>query len=864
MSDKPHSVQRPDGIHDQILDEELKSSYLTYAMSVIISRALPDVRDGLKPSQRRVLLSMHDLNLGPRAKYRKCAKITGDTTANYHPHGDQVVYPTLVRLAQDFNMGYPLVDKQGNFGAIDGSPAAAQRYTEARMSEAAVDLLDDLEKDTVDLVRNYDDSRDEPTVLPGRFPNLLCNGSQGIAVGMATSVPPHNLREIADAIIALIANPDIDLSGLMEYVKGPDFPTGGIICGRSGIVQAYATGRGHLTVRAKAVIEPMGKDREQIVVTELPYQVNPITIFEKCKDLIAEKVIEGISNINDETDREDGLRLVFEIKKGFQADVVLNQLYRHTQLQDTFSINLLALSKGRPVTFQLKGLLAAYVDHRVEVIRRRTRFLKRKAEERLHIVLGLLIAIANIDEVIRVIRESSDTPTAKTNLMGKFLLSERQATAILDMRLARLTALEAHKLEEERLELEAQIRRYNEILGDIREVHKLIVEDLEALKGRYTTSRRTEIAEAEGEIEDERLIPNDPMLVTVSHSGYIKRISPQEFRAQGRGGKGITGADTKDGDFIERLISANNHDTFLVFTTRGQVFWLKVYAIPLLGRTSAGRFIENLIEFKELESEGGRKVKEKVASILPIAKGGFDTDRYLVTVTRQGIVKKTPLSDYGRPKKGGIIGAGLKDDDVLIRALITSGKDHILISTAKGQTIRFDEEEVRPMGRTASGVIGISFKFDGDEVVDADVADDTAALLTVCANGYGKRSLCSEYPQKGRGTQGTQNVSSEGIERNGNVVAARVCRGDEDLIMISVNGMTVRTTTAEVREIGRGGMGVRVMSLASDDRIGAAVLVDRAPDEPAADDAAPTDAAVDATSTDASSNASPTPETPAT
>ena len=843
MSDKPHSVPRPDGIRDQILDEELKSSYLTYAMSVIISRALPDVRDGLKPSQRRVLVSMNDLNLGPRAKFRKCSKITGDTTANYHPHGDQVVYPTLVRLAQDFNMGYPLVDKQGNFGAIDGSPAAAQRYTEARMSEAAVDLLDDLDKETVDFIRNYDDTRDEPTVLPGRFPNLLCNGSQGIAVGMATSVPPHNLREIADAAIALIANPDIDIAGLMEFVKGPDFPTGGIICGRSGILQAYMTGRGHLTVRAKAVIEPMGKDREQIVVTELPYQVNPISIFEKCKILIAEKIVEGISNINDETDREDGLRLVFEIKKGFQADVVLNQLFRHTQLQDTFSINLLALSKGRPVTFDLKGLLHCYVEHRIDVIRRRTRYLKRKAEDRLHIVLGLLIAIASIEEVIKVIRESTDTPSAKANLMSTFLLSDRQATAILDMRLARLTALEAHKLEDERLELESQIRRYNEILGDIREVHKLIVADLEALKERYTDPRRTEIADAEGEIEDERLIPDDPMLVTVSHSGYIKRISPQEFRQQGRGGKGITGADTKDGDFIERLISANNHDTFLVFTTRGQVFWLKVYTIPLLGRTSAGRFIENLIEFKELASEGGKKQKEKVASILPISKGGFETERYLVTVTRQGIVKKTPLADYGRPKKGGIIGAGLKDDDVLIRALITSGKDHILISTAKGQTIRFDEEEVRPMGRTASGVIGISFKYEGDEVVDADVADDTATLLTVCASGYGKRSPCAEYPQKGRGTQGTQNISADGIDRNGNVVAARVCRGEEDLIMISVNGMTVRTTTSSVREIGRGGMGVRVMSLADDDRIGAAVLVDRAPDEPVAAEAIPSESA---------------------
>ncbi len=823
MSDPvdPFATPRSEGIRDQILDEELRSSYLTYAMSVIIQRALPDVRDGLKPSQRRVLVAMNDLNLGPRAKFRKCAKITGDTTANYHPHGDQVVYPTLVRMAQDFNMRYPLVDKQGNFGAIDGSPPAAQRYTEARMAWAAVDLLDDLDKETVDFQRNYDDTRDEPLVLPGKFPNLICNGSQGIAVGMATSIPPHNLCEVADAIIALIANPDMDLPALMQHVKGPDFPTGGMICGKGGIARAFATGRGQIVIRARAAIETVGKDREQIVITELPYQVNPISIFEKVKELIAEKIIEGISGANDETDRTEGLRLVFEIKKGFQADVVLNQLYRHTPLQSSFSLILLALSKNRPKTFTLKGLLQEFIDHRVDVIQRRTRYLKRKAEERLHIVLGLLIAIANIDEVIKVIRESKDTPTAREALMARFILSERQATAILDMRLARLTALEAEKLEQEKLELEAQIRRYEEILGDVREVHKLIVAEQLDLKQRFPDARRTEIIEQEGEIEDESLIPNDRMLVTFSHKGYVKRMSPDIYKSQGRGGKGVTGADTKEGDFIERLIVADNHDYFLVFNDDGWVHWLKVYAIPELGRNSQGRFIENLLDFgEEMQADGTRR-KPKVASIVPVRT--FDEHRFLFTVSRDGYVKKTPLSDYGRPKRGGIIGAGLKEGDELIRAVITTGNNDILLSTAQGQTIRFNEADVRPMGRPAAGVIGIKFKHDGDRIVDVAIADDKATLLTICARGYGKRSQIVEYPVHGRGGQGVVNV--KGLERNGEVVSAKLCVGDEDLMMISEQGMVVRIPANEVREIGRGGMGVRVMSLNESDKVVGAVHV---------------------------------------
>jgi DNA gyrase subunit A len=816
----PFAHPRPEGVRDQVLEDELKSSYLTYAMSVIIQRALPDVRDGLKPSQRRVLVAMNDLNLGPRAKFRKCAKITGDTTANYHPHGDQVVYPTLVRMAQDFNMRYPLVDKQGNFGAIDGSPPAAQRYTEARMANAAVDLLEDLDKETVDFIRNYDDTRDEPLVLPGRFPNLLCNGSQGIAVGMATSIPPHNLREVADALIALIKNPALDVFGLMEHVKGPDFPTGGIICGTAGIKKAYATGRGQITVRARAAIEQTGRDREQIVITEVPYQVNPNAIFEKVKELLADKVIEGISGANDETDRTEGLRLVFEVKKGFQADVVLNQLFRHTPLQSSFSLILIALTKNRPHTFSLKEMLAEFRDHRIDVIRRRTRHLKRKAEERLHIVLGLLIAIQSIDEVIRTIKESADVGAARVALVARFGLSERQANAILDMRLARLTALEHSKLEAERLELEGQIRRYEQILGDIREIHALIVEELQDLKARFPDARRTEIVEQEGEIEDESLIPNSRMLVTLSHQGYIKRMSPDIYRAQGRGGKGITGVDTKEGDFIERLIVADNHDYFLVFTADGWVHWLKVYAIPELARTSQGRFIENLLDFGEEAGPDGAPVRPKVMSILPVRV--FD-ERFLFTVSRAGHVKKTPLAEYSRPKRGGIIGVGLKEGDSLIRAIITSGKDDILLSTAKGQTIRFHETDVRPMGRPAAGVIGIKFKNEGDQVVDVAIANDQATLLTVCANGWGKRSPMVEYPVHGRGGQGVVNV--KGLDRNGDVVAAKLCTGDEDLIMISEQGMVVRTPAGDVREIGRASMGVRVMGLNEADRVVEAILV---------------------------------------
>jgi DNA gyrase subunit A len=808
-------------IRDHFLDEEMRSSYLTYAMSVIIQRALPDARDGLKPSQRRILVAMNDLNLSPRAKFRKCSKIAGDTTGNYHPHGDSVVYPTLVRLAQDFNMRYPLIDKQGNFGAIDGSPPAAMRYTEARLGWPAVDLMDDLDKETVSFQRNYDDTRDEPTVLPSRFPNLICNGSQGIAVGMATSIPPHNLGEVAAGIIALLENPNISVPELMQYIPGPDFPTGGVICGKSGIYRAYTTGRGQLVVRARATIETLGKDREQIVVTELPYQVNPLNIFEKVKTLIAEKVIEGISYINDETDRREGLRLIFEIKKGHQGDVVLNQLYRYTQLQNTFSVILLALSGLRPRTFNLKEILAEFRDHRIDVITRRTRFLKRKAEERLHIVLGLLIAIADIDEVVRIIRSSKSPDEAKLRLREHFLLSERQADAILAMRLARLTGLEVDKLVAERNELELAIARYDEILGDIREIHKLIVAEMRDLMVRFAEGRRTEISDDDLEIEDEALIPEGTMLVTLSHQGYIKRMSPDIYRTQARGGVGVTGADTKDGDFIERLILADNKDYFLIFTTWGWVHWLKVYRIPELGRGSLGRFIENLIPLRD-EPAGTGRGKEAVASIIPVKD--FEGDQYLVTLSRNGFVKKTPLSEYSRPKKSGIIGAGLKEDDLLVRAVVTDGKRDLLVSTSLGQTIRFSEDRVRSMGRAAAGVIAVKFKREGDHVVDLVVHDDEAMLLTVAENGYGMRTRMGDYPVKGRGGLGVVNM--KGLARNGAVVLTRAIHDGDDVILITEGGMIVRSPGDSIRLVSRGSQGVRVMSLKEGDRLVAGVVLE--------------------------------------
>ena len=799
-------------LREQELETEMKESYLSYAMSVIIQRALPDVRDGLKPSQRRILVAMNDLNLGPRSKFRKCAKIIGDTTGNYHPHGDQAAYPTLVRMAQAFNMRYQLIDPQGNFGYVDGSPPAAMRYTEARMKQPSAELLDDLNRDTVDFVPNYDDTRMEPSVLPGRFPNLLCNGSQGIAVGMATSIPPHNLGEVADAIIATIRNPQIELAELMTICQGPDFPTGGVICGRNGIVKAYKTGRGQITVRGKVDIEDRRGDRQSIVITELPYQVNPNTIFERLKDLMADGVIKGIVRANDETDRRAGMRLVIDVKKGENAELIVNQLYKHTPLQSTFSIIMLALDKGRPKTFKLKEFLVAYRDHRVDVIHRRTRFLLRRALDRCHIVEGLRIAVQNIDEVVRIIKESASPDEARESLMARFELSKRQADAILAMRLSRLTGLEVTKLEEEYQNLLEDIRRFREILGDINIVHQMIIDDLEDLKAKFGDARRTRIEMIDTEIADESLIEDLEAVVTVSHSGYIKRTSPGVYRSQGRGGTGVAGADLKDGDFLERVIVAMTKDYFLFFTDKGRLHWLKVYHIPEVSRTSRGRSVVNLLQLQE---------DEHITSMIPVRE--FDDDRYLMLVTEQGCIKKTALSAFSNVRTGGIIACSLNENDRLVRALITGGDDEIVIATAHGQSIRFNEKDIRPMGRTARGVRAIRFKSEGDRVVGMVKVEEGRTLLTLCEFGYGKKTPFEEYRLQSRGGSGVRNIKTS--DRNGQVVSVLSVAESDGIMLISEGGMIVRTGVEAISTVGRATQGVRVMRMKGDDRLVACAVV---------------------------------------
>ena len=792
-----------------LLEEEMKSSYLTYAMSVIISRALPDVRDGLKPSQRRVLVAMHDLNLGPRAKFKKCAKIAGDTSGNYHPHGEAVVYPTLVRMAQDFHMRHPLIQGQGNFGTIDGDPPAAMRYTEARLAGPAAEMLDDLDKDTVDFVPNYDESRTEPTVLPSRFPNLLVNGTSGIAVGMATSIAPHNLNEICDGLIRLIDEPEITLDELMEIIPGPDFPTGGIICGRRAVRKAYATGKGILMVRGRVAIETTRKGRSRLVVTEIPFQVNKTALIERIADLVKADRVRGIHDINDHSDKE-GMRIVIDLKKDADPEIVRNQLFKYSQLQDSFSIINIALVDGRPRTLPLKEMMRVFIEHRVEVIRRRTRFLLEKAEKRLHVVEGLLIALDHIDQVIETIRSSPDVPTAQRRLMDAFGLSEVQADAILRMQLQRLTGLEREKLEEEARSLREEIARYKALLADVTQIHALIKEELLRLKELYGDPRRTEITDAVEEIDKEDLIPDEEMAVTVSHRGYVKRMTLDTYRKQRRGGVGIIGADAKDGDFIERLFIGSNHDYLLFFTNRGRLHWLKVYDLPLLARQSKGRAIVNLLRLAD---------DERINSVVPVR----DFSRgFLVMATTLGIIKKTPLSAFSRPKRGGIIAVHIAPDDQLVGARVAEPEADIMLGTSGGLAIRFPGDQVRPMGRQARGVRGISLA-GKDRVVDLVIVDESATLLTVCEHGFGKRTRFSEYRRQGRGGKGLINIRTS--KRNGKVVAMKTVSDDDDLMLITQQGMVVRTSVKQISIIGRATQGVRIMNPREGDRVVAAAVV---------------------------------------
>ncbi|MBT6540734.1 MAG: DNA gyrase subunit A [Planctomycetes bacterium] len=809
MTDQPR-------IQSLSLEEEMKSSYLTYAMSVIIQRALPDVRDGLKPSQRRILVAMNDLNLGPRSKHRKCAKVAGDTSGNYHPHGESVIYPTLVRMAQPFNMRQTMVDGQGNFGSIDGDPPAAMRYTEARMTEASTEMLADIDKETVDFVRNYDDTRDEPTVLPGKFPNLLVNGGSGIAVGMSTNFAPHNLQEVCSALLMVLDNPDVQLAELMEVIEGPDFPTGGVVCGRRGILDAYSKGRGLLTLRAKTHFEDVTKQKEAIVITEIPYQVSKAKLAGDIAGLVKDGRVTGVSDIRDESDRT-GIRLVVELKRDENAQVILNQLFKHTQLQTTFGIQQIALVNGRPRTLTLLQLLHAYRDHRGVVIRRRSRHLLAKAERKAHILDGLIIATDNIDRIIELIRSKHSEDEARDAMMAEFGLTRIQSDAILRMQLRRLTGLEREKLQGDLGETREEINYHRTVLTDDSVVRELIREDIHDLRDRFKDARRTRFEEAAEDINYADLIAEEDVVVTLTHQGYVKRTPLTSYRSQGRGGRGVSGGSVREDDFVKNLFVAGTHDTLLLFSDRGKVYWLKVYQLPDMTRTAKGKPVVHLLQ---LEKE------EKILRMIRVAE--FD-DRQLLFATRLGKVKKTPLVAYSRPKKTGIKAIKINDEDQLIGVAITSGEDEVVLSTASGMSIRFTEKDARPMGRDAAGVNGISLGKD-DQVVSMTVVEDEGALLTVCKHGFGKKTMFSEYRMQKRGGKGLIDIRT--TKRNGAVVSAKALSGDCDAMLMTSAGMLVRISLADVRPIGRNTQGVRLIKVKKDDQVIGMELVESAADEP--------------------------------
>jgi len=792
-------------IDNLLIEDELKQSYLTYAMSVIVSRALPDARDGLKPSQRRVLMAMHDLNLGPRSKQRKCAKICGDTSGNYHPHGESVIYPTLVRMAQWWNTRYKLIDGQGNFGSIDPDPPAAMRYTEARMTGPTVEMFDDLERDTVDLIPNYDETRTEPTVLPGRFPNLLVNGSQGIAVGMATQIPPHNLSEICDALVHLIESPDCSIHDLMQHVKGPDFPTGGLICGRQGIHDAFTTGRGHITLRAKVHFEEE-KDREKIVVDEIPYQIGVNRVWEKIVEAVKEDRIKGISDVRNESSKE-GLRVVVELKRGENRDVVLNQLYKYTPLETTFAVNTLALVRGRPRVLNLKQMLEQYREHRKDVIIRRTRFLLAQAEEHAHILEAKIVAVDHIDEVIKIIRGSKDGDEARDRLIERFEFTTRQAKAILDMSLRALTGLERDKLKAEYANVQDQIRDYQSILADMNRVLDIIKEDLFELKEKYGDERRSIIVGEAGDISLEDMVADEVMAVTISHKGYVKREPLASYRLQSRGGKGIIGSRSKDDeDFPEHLFIASTHDYLLFFTNDGRVYWQKVYDLPQLGRMSQGRALVNLLE---LQGE------QKVVAIVPVVN--FEEDASVFIVSQQGYMKKCRLSEYKNPRRGGISTMGLEEGDQIMAAKYVKRNQEVVLCTRQGMAVRIDETVVRDMGRSARGVNGPNLQ-DDDRMVSVVIGQPGDYLLTVCEKGVGKRSQIDEYRKTA--TQRAKGVINVKItEKNGPVVAVIAVNPGDELMLMAEKGKVIRTKIEDVRETGRGAIGVYLMDLGDDDRV---------------------------------------------
>ncbi|OGX52490.1 MAG: DNA gyrase subunit A [Omnitrophica WOR_2 bacterium RIFCSPLOWO2_12_FULL_46_30] len=786
------------------IEDEVKDSYLNYAMSVIVGRALPDVRDGLKPVHRRVLYTMKELNLEYGKPYKKCARVVGDCMGRFHPHGDVAIYDTLVRMAQDFSLRYPLVDGQGNFGSIDGDNAAAMRYTEARLSTIAGEMLEDIDKDTVNFGPNFDTSLQEPLLLPAKLPNLLVNGSSGIAVGMATNIPPHNLGEVADAVIYLLEHPEAESKDLMRYVKGPDFPTGGIICGRGGIKDAYNTGRGKLTVRARATVERQKSGKDLIVVTEIPYQVQKSGLIGAIAGLVEEKKIEGISDIRDESDRE-GMRIVVELKRDVQPQVVLNQLFKHTQLETTFGIIMLALLDNRPKVLNLRQILDSYIDHRKTIIRRRTQFELDRALKRAHILEGLKIALKFIDRIIKVIKTSKSVEAAKENLIREFEFSEIQAQAILEMQLQRLTALERDKIDAEYAELLKKIELCKSILTSEKKIEGIIKDELGELKKKYSDNRRTEIVGEVEEFEIEDLIAEEDVVVTISHGGYIKRLPVAAYRKQKRGGTGATGAEVKEEDFIEHLFVASTKDYLLIFTDKGQVYWLKVYEIPQGSRTSKGKAIVNLLQVKS---------EEKIAATIPVKE--FSAEKYLVMATSLGLIKKTCLDAYSNPRKGGIIGITLEKDDELIGVEMTDGKQELLIGTREGKAVRFPEAEVRDMGRGAKGVRGIKLA-KKDEVIAMIIAQKEAAILTVTELGFAKRTLFKEYRLTRRGGKGIINIKVTG--KNGLAVAIKTVSDEDELMVITQNGMFLRCAIKDIRATGRASQGVRLIKLEDKDRV---------------------------------------------
>ncbi|RKO65506.1 DNA gyrase subunit A [Desulfofundulus salinus] len=792
------------------INEEMKHSYLDYAMSVIVGRALPDVRDGLKPVHRRILYAMHQLGLTPDRPHRKSAHIVGEVMSKFHPHGDMAIYDALVRMAQDFASRYPLVDGHGNFGSVDGDAPAAMRYTEARMARITMAMLADIEKNTVDFIPNYDGSTEEPKVLPARIPNLLVNGSSGIAVGMATNIPPHNLGEVIDGVIKLIDNPDITIPELMQVIKGPDFPTGGKIMGRQGIREAYQTGRGAIKVRAQATVEKIGGGKNAIIVHELPFMVNKARLIEKIAELVREKKIDGITDLRDESDRR-GMRIVIELRRDVKPQVILNQLYKHTQMQETFGVIMLALVDGQPQVLNLRQMLGHYLEHQKEVVVRRTRFDLDKAEARAHIVEGLRIALDHIDEVINTIRASRTVEIAKNALMEKFGLSEKQAQAILDMRLQRLTGLERDKLEEEYKELLDRIAYLRGVLADERKVLQIIKDELTEMRQKFADPRRTVISDEDTTLEAEDLIPEEEVVITITNQGYIKRMPLDTYRSQKRGGRGITAMGTKEEDFVRHLFITSTHHYFLFFSNRGKVYRLKVHEIPEAGRQAKGTALVNLIYIGQ---------QERITAVIPVRE--FSNGLYLFMATRFGVVKKTELEQFDTSRRDGIIAIKLDEQDELVEVKLTSGREEIIIGTNQGLAIRFPEEEVHPYGRTARGVKGITLQ-PGDTVVAMDIVRPDGDVLVVTANGYGKRTPVSDYRLQSRGGKGI--ISARVTERNGPVVAMQVVKPEEEIMVISAEGIIIRLKASDISTMGRATQGVMLMRLAPGDKLVAAALV---------------------------------------